>query len=231
MITVCVNFLTYTPSLDHPRAMYAKRCLEALLKNLSFKEGNLIYHIADDGSPHGHVTELMQLCTEYNVPHTYSKSERLGYGGNMNLATQTIHSISDMVLPVEEDWELVHKLDIGGLVRAIQESEEIECVRLGYLGWTNDLRGKVVQSANQSFLLFDPDSPEVHVFAGHPRLETVSFEKRIGEWPVGIKAGFVEMEICNRPEARKGVAWPLDADINASQDYCSMFAHIGNFSV
>lgn len=230
MTTVAVNFLTYAPSIDHPRVAYAQQCLHSLVKNLTFNEGELVWHIADDGSPEEHVNQLAKILMEKNIVPTFSNSNHTGYGGNYNEATQTIHGIADIVLPIEEDWELVKRFDISGLVRALNENTEgMECIRLGYLGWTNTLAGRLIQTANQTFLLFDPEwSDETHVFAGHPRLETVKFEKRVGEWRIGIKAGFTEMEVCNRPEARKGVAWPLDADVNASQDYCSLFAHIGN---
>lgn len=228
MSNIAVCFLTYTPSLEHPRTKYAHQCLEALLKKLSYQEGNLLYHIADDGSPEEHVASLTRLCEKYDKLPTVSLSQRMGYGGNMNAATQIIHQIADMVLQVEEDWELVRPFDLSNLARAMEESNEINCVRLGYLGWTNPLRGQVIQSASQSFLLFDPDCEEVHVFAGHPRLEKVSFERSIGEWPEGIKAGWTEMEICKRQESRIGVTWPLDAEVNASQDYCRLFAHVGD---
>lgn len=243
-MNVAVNFLTYTPTMEHPRVQYAQQCLTSLCRNLSFKEGDLIWHIADDGSPPEHVAALIEIIRRYaGKDPTVSITEHLGYGGNMNLATQTIHSLAQMVMPIEEDWELVRKFDISDLVKAIargryasdsittpemaRDRDQIDCVRLGYLGWTNDINGRLVQTAGQTFFLMDPDSPETHVFAGHPRIETVAFEKFVGAWPVGIKAGFTEMEICNRRNARMGVAWPLDADINASQDYCRLFAHVG----
>lgn len=225
---VVVNFLTFTPSMDHPRVQYAEQCLNALFANLTFDKGELLYHIADDGSPKEHVDKLLELAKDWGIEPTVSNSNRSGYGGNFNTATQYTHSLAEFVIPIEEDWELVRPFDISSMIKAIQEDTRIECIRLGYLGWTEDLKGKLVQSAAQTFLLFDADSPETHVFAGHPRIETVAFEKRIGEWPVGIKAGWTEMDICKRKESRTGVAWPLDAGINASQDYCRLFAHVGD---
>lgn len=227
MKTAVVSFLTYTPSMEHPRTEYARLCLKALLKNLSFNEGDLRYHIADDGSPEEHVQSLISLVQAEGKEPTVSISDRAGYGGNFNRATQETHAIADFVLPIEEDWELVRKLDLSDVVRAMESDNRIKCVRLGYLGWTNPVLGELIQSAAQTFLLFDPSSPETHIFAGHPRIETVEFEKRVGAWPEGLRAGFTEMEICNRPIAREGVCWPLDMGVNASQDYVSLFAHVG----
>lgn len=225
---ITVNFLTFSPSIEHPRHAYAMTCLQSLLKKLTFGDGELRWHIADDGSAPEHRNALVALCRKAGVEPTVSDSDRHGYGGNVNLAAQAIHDYSDLVLACEEDWELVRPFDLSDLARAIGESNELRCVRLGYLGITSELTGKVINSAGQAFLLLNPDCSETFVFTGHPRLETVGYEQAIGAWPEGLKAGYTELEICARQEARTGVAWPLDAGVNASQDYVSLFAHIGS---
>lgn len=227
MTTISVVFLTYTPTMEHPRAGYADKCFRSLLSNLSFKEGELRWHIADDGSPEGHRQHLVDIAAKHGVRSTVSNSHRLGYGGNMNHAYQAVHDVSDIVLACEEDWELIRPFDLSLLAQALQANEDIRCIRLGYLGITGTLVGRVVFIANQTFLLFDPESDETFVFTGHPRLETVKYEQLVGAWPEGLKAGYTEVEVCKRLPARMGVAWPLDAGINANQDYCTLFAHIG----
>lgn len=232
---VAVCFLTYTPRMDHPRVQYAQHCLYALTKNLHYRGGEFIWHIADDGSPPEHVEKLKEIIMRnVGVEPTISVTDHEGYGANMNHATQVLHPLVDIVMPLEEDWELMHEFDISGLVRALEEGEQdfpdenhISCIRLGYLGWTETLSGHLVQKAAQTFFRFSKDSTENHVFAGHPRIETVAFEKRVGPWPEGMRAGYTEMEVCHREAARTGIAWPLDAGVNASQDYCSLFAHVG----
>lgn len=237
MTIVAVNFMTYTPSLEHPRVQYSRTCLENLLKRLKFAKGQLIWHIADDGSPEGHVEALVAICRSHGIEPTLSNSNHRGYGANMNMATQVIHDLCDFVIPIEEDWELVREFDISDLVAALEHSQLlnepedpdfIQCIRLGYLGWSNKVPGTLVQWAHQTFFKFDPNGLETHVFAGHPRLESKAFEISVGAWPEGIRPGYTEMEVCNRPASRIGVAWPMDAGINASQDYANLFAHIGN---
>lgn len=229
---ITVAFFTYTPSPDHPRAAYANATLPALLDNLTYAKGELAYLIADDGSPPEHVEHLRAHLDRRNLPVTITHTDHRGYGGNYNAATQVTHSDgTDLVLAVEDDWLLTRNFDLSDLADALAENWhglELSCVRLGYLGWTNPLRGDLIQRARQTFLLFDPECSEVHVFAGHPRLETVAFERRVGPWPEMMKAGYTEMEVCNRPESRAGVAWPLDAGVNASQDFASLFSHIGS---
>lgn len=229
---VAVNFMTYSPDPEHPRVMYARKCLLALLDKLEYPEGELIWHIADDGSFPGHVDALVDICRARGVEPTVSNTGHLGYGANMNHATQVIHDLCDIVMPIEEDWELVRVFNISGLVDVLMSPPEdndnfIECIRLGYLGWSNKVTGWLAQKAHQTFFYFDPTSQETHVFAGHPRIETVAFEKRVGPWPEGLRPGYTEMEVCNRVASRHGVAWPMDAGINASQDYANLFAHIG----
>lgn len=231
---VTVNFMTYSPKEGHPRVQYSQRCLLMLLRNLTYGDNtNLLWHIADDGSFPGHVEALVEICRANGVEPTTSQTGHQGYGANMNHATQVIHDMADIVMPIEDDWELVRPFDISDLVRALEASpkygdlEYIGCIRLGYLGWSNPVTGRLVQHANQTFFRMDADCLETHVFAGHPRIETVEFERRVGAWPEGIRPGYTEMEICNRTESRIGVAWPLDAGVNASQDYANLFAHIG----
>jgi LmbE family N-acetylglucosaminyl deacetylase len=230
---IAAVLFTYTPEVGHARAHYAERTLTSLLENLSVGVTDEFHvHIADDGSPQEHIDMLTSICERYGQTYSFSQSNRRGYGGSYNMATQILHGDYDLIFPIEDDWQLLKPLDLGPIAKAIEESNgEIRCVRLGYLGFTAELRGKLVYSANQLFLLFDPTSPEHHVFAGHPRLETVDFERGIGPWPENLRAGDVEWEVTHRYPARVGVVWPLDLAIPAGQVAGNLFGHIGSVSV
>lgn len=221
-----VVFLTYTPSMDHPRVLYARECLETLLKNISFTDGELAWHIADDGSPQEHRDALVEICKEHGVVPTVSNSEHSGYGANYNLATNYTFD-SQIVMPIEEDWALLSPLDISLMARALMTKDRVRCIRLGFLGVTGRLFGEVYRVADQNFLLFDEKSPELFIFAGGPRIETLEFEKAVGPWPEGLLPGETEVAVCHRTEARVGVAWSLDAGMNASQDFSNFFVHTG----
>ena len=69
---------------------------------------------------------------------------------------------------------------------------------------------KLVWYEKMHWLEFSEFSSEPHVFAGHPRLETVSFQKEVGPWPTGLGAGATEFEVAHRSRARQGIAWPID---------------------
>lgn len=220
MKDLAIVLLTYASSIQSPRHEYAKKTIDALIKNVKYS-GNLHWHIADDGSPQEHVDALKMI----EPPSTITNANRNGYGASYNLATQVLHNEYEYLLMVEDDWELTRELDLDPLVVALDEG--INCIRLGYLGYTQELRGKIISKANQTFLLLDPDSPEPHVWSGHPRLETRDFQRKVGPWPEGLDAGTTEFYVAHRKESREGVVWPLDLGIRAGQLHGTMFAHIG----
>lgn len=233
MPRVTVLLLTYE---DGARGT-AERTLRAVQQGIAY-EGSLHLHIADDGSQDGHVARLREIAGATTVWETIgaTNAARGGYGRSYNLATQAIHSVdhAGIVMPLEDDWELLRPLDITPLVltltrdygRGGADQSEIDCIRLGYLGFTQPLHGNVVHTADGPMLLIDSDSPEPHVFAGHPRLETVAFERRVGPWPEGLAAGATEFDVAHRAAARRGIAWPLNRG-SASQGGGAIFAHIG----
>lgn len=238
-LRVTIMLLTYTPTLDHPRAEYARRTLTGALSNLRpGPDVELRLHIADDGSPEGHVETLRTYAQAAypGIEITTTNAERGGYGHSYNLACQAIHDATDFVLALEDDWQLMRPLELTPLVRALTESYKavatnpthwIRCIRLGYLGFNTEITGRLVEVADQKFFIFDANAPEQYLFAGHARLETVEFERAVGPWTPGIGAGATELDVIGRPQARIGVAWPLDL-VHTSGD---LFAHIGSVSL
>jgi hypothetical protein len=221
-----VLLLTYAPDMESPRVNYARKTLTSALHAIGSYLGQVSVHIADDGSPSQHRNTLIEIAGGYPCVRgvTSTNAERRGYGHSYNLATQTIHIYEgSIVLVLEDDWEAEGDLRIEQHVRALL-NEGVGCIRLGYLGATEELRGTVRWFADEPYLLFDPKSEERHVSAGHPRLETIEWQREVGPWdehdPMGypLNAGTVEWLWCGRPAARKRVAFPLCR---------GPFAHIG----
>lgn len=183
-------------------------------------------HIADDGSSEEYRRRLWEIAAGYPESKvrsvTISNAQRRGYGVSYNLACQATHSDNFAILALEDDWLLQRPLDLAPLVQTLIE-EKARCIRMGYLGFTQELRGIVEESPAGILFRMHPTSPEPHVFAGHARLETVAFQQAVGEWPTGLMPGQTEWEVCQRHEARAGVVWPLEL-IRPSGD---LFAHIG----
>lgn len=231
IMTITLALFTWSPSREHPRAEYAYRTLESALDLIDPGDNNFRVHIADDGSDPAHIAKLDSICQSRGFEPTHSDAQRGGYGKSYNLMMQVVHPLSDYILCLEDDWELTQRLEIDKLVRSMDANNRLECIRLGYLGFTQVLRGELVNAADYTYLLLDPQSPEPHVFTGHPRLETVAFQKKVGVWPEGVAAGETEWQVTHRWEARIGVAWPMDLRIPASQHAGALFAHIGSVGV
>lgn len=222
---LCILLLTYASDIKSPRAKYAEKTLRSVLDNVRYT-GQISVHIADDGSPPQHVDKLSKLAGGYASVRgvSCSNANRAGYGASYNLATQQVHMHSEVVLPLEDDWVLEQSLDLDPFVETLVDAKPlIGCVRLGYLGSTQELRGSVGHNSGKTYLLFDPASPERHVSAGHPRIETVEWERAVGPWPEGLNPGSTEFEWCGYAAARVGVAWDMDSP---SSGY---FKHIGEF--
>lgn len=222
MLKLAVCLLTYE------RTDYAQRALRSIGTLMTGYERPLRLHIADDGSSDAHRAALLATSLDLfsNQHVTVSNSKRGGYGKNVNLAMQAMHGDVDAVLMLEDDWILARPLDVAPLLRALESSIGVECIRLGYLSFTQALFGRVMSAPPEwyKYLLLDPDSPEPHVFAGHPRIETVAYQKRVGAWPEGLNPGATEFAIAHNTEARRGVAWPMDL-VWPTRD--PLFAHIG----
>jgi glycosyltransferase involved in cell wall biosynthesis len=208
--------------LTYNRREYA----EATIKSVTPKPH---LHISDDGSPDGYVRALEKVAKQAGAPavsysYTLRDQGRSSYGNSFNLASQLTHNIADYLVMLEDDWQLLKPLNLVEYVQDLEAVPEIDCIRLGYLSWTQPIGGRLVCGPNHKYLLIDPASPEPHVFAGHPRLERVSYQRAVGPWPEGVDPNQTEFLVSHMPRARQGVAWPLGLD--AREGY-GLFAHIG----
>lgn len=207
------------------RLEYARRTLAAMGRNLSCSGGELLIHIGDDGSGDEYMGALLEEARTYwpGATITTSDSGGRGYGANYNLATQQMHQLADYVLPVEDDWELTRPFDAQPIIDFLEQRQDMGCVRLGYIGWTQPLRGEFVSGVHRIWLHLDPQSEEPHVFAGHPRIERVAWARKVGPWPEDLNPGATEFAVAHYPEARTGVVWPVDLLPPSG----NLFAHIG----
>lgn len=217
-----IAIVLFTHANPPERAEYARRCFNSL-KKLKADE-DFWLHIADDGSPQEFRDEIIEKARNiYGKNTSISDSEGRGYGASYNVASQLTHQIGDIILPLEDDWEVVREFNLDVFAKVLRAGH-FSCIRMGYIGYTDTLRGTFTYYENHHFLALDEDSPEKHVFAGGPRLETVRFQRSVGLWPEGLNAGQTELEVAGQLNARKGVAWPI-GDIKPIGD---LFVHIGS---
>ncbi len=217
-----IAIVMFTHAFPKEREAYAFSTLDALSK-LQVSE-DIWFHLADDGSPQNFRDGMMQELRDIYGDHTsVTNSEGNGYGASYNLATQIVHAHADIILPLEDDWQVTREFDLDPFVKVLRDGA-FNCIRMGYIGYTSDLLAKFEYHDEKHYLRLSPSSPEKHVFAGGPRLETRDFEKSIGVWPTKISAGQTELEVAGKKAAREGVAWPIDA-IHPRGD---LFVHIGS---
>lgn len=216
-MSLCIVLFTYD------RRENAEETLLSVLSRAHYS-GDLHVHIADDGSPEPYIDSLREIAAGFEHVRTvgHTVSQRRGYGGSYNLATQVVHQSHEYILPLEDDWRLERDLDLDPIVETLAGGG-VNAVRLGYLGFTQPIRGELVHTPLGVALALDPASPEPHVFAGHPRVETRSYQRAIGPWPEGLPAGQTEFDVAHRPEARLGIIFPLDL----VRPHGDLFSHTG----
>lgn len=181
------------------------------------------FHLADDGSSQEFRDKIMTYARiAWGDNTSVTNSDRRGYGASYNISSQVVHPQADLILPLEDDWEMLRDFDLDPFARLLRAGV-YRCIRMGYIGYTTTLRATFEYYENQHFLRLDPDSQEKHVFAGGPRLETRDFQRAVGAWPEELGAGHTELEVIKNPETRHGVAWPIEA-IKPKGD---LFQHVG----
>lgn len=198
--------------LTYGRLEYAEKTLIRTLDRL-YTDKPIIVHIASDGDSEEYINKLRHIAGGYKEVEgvVATNSQRGGYGKNYNLATQVYHQHARWALMLEDDWELTKNLYIDPLLEVLDTAPTIGCIRLGYAGFTQPLRGTIERWVGQHFLVFDPKSEEPHVFAGHPRVESVAWQREVGGWPEGLQPGMTEFVVATKIEAaRRRVAWPID---------------------
>ena len=219
MSRVCVLLLTYN------RLDYALTTISSTMRNLR-GDHDIYVHVASDGDTDEYIAKLHTAAlvnsSQVLFDITHSNSGRGGYGANYNLATQTVHTVAEYVLVLEDDWELTRELDLDLYIQAMDELGA-GCMRLGYLGFTQPLRGELASAVGRIWLRLDPSSAEPHVFSGHPRIESVAWQRSVGPWPEGLEPGQTEFAVAHIAESRHGVVWPMQE----VKPYGDLYVHIG----
>lgn len=216
-----IAIVMFTHAKPATRRHYAQRTFESLVKLKATED--IWFHLADDGSDQEFRDEMMEHARLWLGKNTsVSNSEGRGYGASYNRSSQITHGVADILLPLEDDWEVSREFDLDPFAKVLRDGR-FNCIRMGYIGYTDTLKAEFRYYDGRHYLELDPKSPEKHVFAGGPRLETRDFQRALGEWPEGLSAGATELIIVSKEVSRQGIAWPV-SDIKPEGD---LFLHIG----
>lgn len=213
---ICVLLTTYK------RTEYAVRTIEAVKKNLQWPQ--VWWYISDDGSPPEHTHLLQQaIGSSYNIRVFNSNRQGVGYG--MNMCLSDIFASTDLVLVLEDDWELVSPLDLRPYVNLLMNQATYGMVRFGYL--SAGLTGTTVSEEGRLFWKLT-SSNDQYRFTGHPGLRHKRFHEIYGYYDEGLAPGNTELSMCGKVNAKiDGPAILYPAECGA----WGFFGHIGTESL
>lgn len=201
------------------RTDVALRTIRAAREYLRYED--LRWYVADDGSPSEHVHAVLAALEGVRLAGKHS--ERRGYGGNINAAIQETERVSDLVFPLEDDWELTRPLDLYPYAALLMEREDIGMVRLGYLN--AGIKGGCMGHGASLYWKLDHQPVEDWqcVFTGHPSLRHRRYRAAYGDYPEGLGPGDTELAYAYQYRIGSGpaIVWPADYPSQG------LFAHIG----
>ena len=197
------------------RTSYAMQTITAAKERLHYT-GDLVWYVADDGSPIGHVETIVDAFR----PNGYH-SMRRGYGGNANAAWDAAQS--DLTFWLEDDFVLNAPLDLTPHAYALMDCEALGMIRLGYI---NGERLEGSRSfAGRPYHTLPRDWPDMsfYAFTGHPSLRHRRYRDAYGDYPEGLGPGDTELAYAYQYRVGSGplIVWPEGLPTEGT------WAHIG----
>lgn len=217
---LCICLLTYQ------RTAMTIRTIVGLSDHLIYPRQLTGFYVADDGSSREHIDKVLnhiKIC-EYQLVGYHNEKFVSGKpfcGIGWNMALQKGHQNADIILWIEDDWELKKELDIRPYVRMLIERQDVGMVRLSGLPTGLDLR---VEAHNGIHYLECLRSSKM-AYSGNPHLRHVRFSQYYGLFATDRTPGDMEINYDERFRAHSGGPniW-RPADLSA----WGIFGHIGN---
>jgi glycosyl transferase family 2 len=186
----------------YKRTDYALRTIAAARELLHY-QGDLVWYIADDGSPTAHWHAVIDACD-----HPAGHSMRRGYGANANAAWDAAQS--DLTFWLEDDFRLREPLDLTPHAYALMDSADLGMVRLGYI---NPERLEAAREfAGRRYHTLPRDWPDMsfYAFTGHPSLRHRRYRAAYGDYPTGLVPGDTELAYAYQYRIGAGplIVWP-----------------------
>ncbi|KKK56164.1 hypothetical protein LCGC14_3067280 [marine sediment metagenome] len=208
--------------LTYERTEYAVRTVRSVCTNLKYP--NLAWYVADDGSKGEHVFAVHEELAKYGVKVFGSHSEKLGPGPSWNKAIEQSLEQCDLVLWLEDDWELGEELDVTRYVRLLLDVPEVGMVRLGYMAVGLDLHS--VGHDGVHYLRVEKSQP--YAYSGNPSIRHRRYFDAYDWYPKKAKTNPGDCEIWHDAKFRKKdgpqIWWPMDLPLGG---WGGGFGHIG----
>lgn len=215
---VTVLIVTY----NRPKEI--RKTIRALSTLLRY-EGQLRWHIADDGTPGDYLTELESDLQTEGIEFTSTVTSRQGWGVNVNTAWDAIEG--DFVFLCEDDYVARQECNLTHGVALLLAEPAIGLVRYdGLAGHKLNLflrEVKKTEAGRLDYLVVSRDSPHLNIYSNRPHLVHRRFYEQIGRYVEGKSLGMTEVDYAHRvkDEERGLLVVTLDDGIRRA------FKHVG----
>lgn len=198
--------------VTHDRERYAIPTAMGLLRNLK-SEAYIGYYIADDSGNHESTQRVVDcfngsgwhcigIHSEDMTPGTYH------CGPSWNLALRQCYEWSDVVLWMEDDWELRQELNVDKFVRLLRTFDKVGMIRLGHMAVGSNLYS--VGDGSTHYLQYRRTTQ--YAYSGNPHLRHKRFVDAYGYFSETLNPGDVELDFDARFRAKEGpeIWWPIE---------------------
>lgn len=180
-----ITVLVYT----YDRPVKIRRVLVSLKKRLKYS-GELIWRLADDGSPPGYLESIAADFPELELQWTVTN--RKGFGANANKGYRA--RTTKYVLPTEDDLLIVRDIDLDTGIALMEGEPVIGALRYGAVVMDTILCGRVLLGKPPiAYFVFDRQRSKYWNPCGHPTLIQPDFYEAYGYLPEGVRVSEVEL--------------------------------------
>lgn len=193
--------------LTYQRTDYAVRTIRSTCEKLRH-DGPISWYVADDGSAPTHVGRVMAQLEAHGADILGMHSQRLGPGANWNRAIAKALEAADVLVWLEDDWELTRELDVTPYLQLLAERPDVGMVRLGYLAVGLALTS--VGHAGRHYLQMERSTQ--YAYSGNPAVRHRRFHDSYGDYPTDRNPGECEiaLDAVFRSKSGPTIWWPVD---------------------
>ena len=170
-----------------------KRTLQSLKSHLKY-EGQLHWHLSDDGSPRGYIPRIKGLFPDLHFTHT--ASNRGGWGVNVNKSMRFLNNTYDYIYLNEDDYVANQDIDITRGVALMESVGSVGHVR--YDG-VQGHRLTLIQHEAQThigkvfYMTVDKKSKGLNVYSNRPHMSRRTWREKLGQYCEGMRLGATEV--------------------------------------
>ena len=178
------------------------KTINALIDLIDYNPDNLIWHIADDGTPGDYLERIAREFRGLYIEAT--KTYRKGWGANVNKALLSSKEDEDYVFICEDDYVANKKIRLSMGVAVLENVPNLGAIRYdglaGHLGLRLNLQEIVTPEMGKvDYLIIDPvTSKHFNVYSNRPHLRHRRFTNAHGLYKEGLKLGQTEVEFAHR---------------------------------